>query len=159
MCMLCWVRVCLSSCNLFVIPSMLSCRMFRVLMVLIDGVWVRECEVEGLVEGLLCVGGVGVGLGVGDVGMGLGVGGFGVGLGVFGVVGLDCGGVGGMGVGEGVGARNCMVGRVEGLGGMGVVGREGGGVWWDGSGGTLCDVEGRGGGGVVGEVVFGGVRL
>ena len=92
MCMLCWVRVCLSSCNLFVIPSMLSCRMFRVLMVLIDGVWVRECEVEGLVEGLLCVGGVGVelgvddvgmGLGVGEVGMGLGVGGFGVGMGVF----------------------------------------------------------------------------
>ena len=157
MCMLCWVRVCLSSCNLFVIPSMLSCRMFRVLMVLIDGVWVRECEVEGLVEGLLCVGGVG--LGVGDVGMGLGVGWFGVGLGVFGVVGLDCGGVEGMGVGEGVGARNCVEGRVGGLGGMGVVGREGGGVWWDGSGGTLCDVEGRGGGGVVEEVVFGGVRL
>ena len=154
MCMLCWVRVCLSSCNLFVIPSMLSCRMFRVLMVLIDGVWVRECEVEGLVEGLLCVGGVGlgvddvgmglgmcvggvgVGLGVGDVGMGLGVGevgmglgvgglgvglgvgGVGVGLGVFGVVGLDCGGVGGMSVGEEVGARDCIVGRVEGLGGM-----------------------------------------
>ena len=56
MCMLCLVRVCLSSCILLVIPSILSCRMFRVLMVFVDGV--RVCVVGGLEGGLVCAGGV-----------------------------------------------------------------------------------------------------